>query len=168
MQLLGGGTAEELIPELVRQGLHALIEAEAAAAPGADRHQCTEQALGIATATPGWLLPTPSGDIQLRIPYFSAGSFFPLPAPAPRWSARALAVITGISKTTLHLWLQTFFVQLNRRSSTAALKPYGNTLSTDPVLGKRSGSSSVSTSHDKELLLCDRSRRLCTSNWTCT
>ncbi|MCF8140761.1 MAG: hypothetical protein K9J75_06615 [Cyanobium usitatum Tobar12.5m-G36] len=31
-QLLGSGTAGELIPELVRQGLQALIEAEAAAA----------------------------------------------------------------------------------------------------------------------------------------
>ena len=38
-QLLGSGTAGELIPELVRQGLQALIEAEAAAALGADRHQ---------------------------------------------------------------------------------------------------------------------------------
>ena len=37
-QLLGSGTAGELIPELVRQGLQALIEAEAAAALGADRH----------------------------------------------------------------------------------------------------------------------------------
>ncbi len=40
-QLLGSGTAGELIPELVRQGLQALIEAEAAAALGADRHQRT-------------------------------------------------------------------------------------------------------------------------------
>jgi len=41
-QLLGSGTAGELIPELVRQGLQALIEAEAAAALGADRHQRTD------------------------------------------------------------------------------------------------------------------------------
>ena len=37
-QLLGSGTAGALIPELVRQGLQALVEAEAAAAIGADRY----------------------------------------------------------------------------------------------------------------------------------
>jgi transposase-like protein len=42
-QLLGSGTAGELIPELVRHGLQALIEAEAAAALGADRHQRTAE-----------------------------------------------------------------------------------------------------------------------------
>lgn len=42
-QLLGSGTAGELIPELVRQGEQALIEAEAAAAIGADRHQRTAE-----------------------------------------------------------------------------------------------------------------------------
>jgi len=39
--VLGIGTAGELIPELVRQGLQALIETEATATLGADRHQRT-------------------------------------------------------------------------------------------------------------------------------
>ena len=38
-RLLGRGTAGELTPELARQGLQALIEADATAALGADRHQ---------------------------------------------------------------------------------------------------------------------------------
>jgi putative transposase len=45
-QLLGRGTAGELIPGLVRQGLQALIEAEAAAALGADRHERTARRRG--------------------------------------------------------------------------------------------------------------------------
>ena len=40
-QLLHCASAGELIPEQARQGLQALIEAEAAAALGADRHQRT-------------------------------------------------------------------------------------------------------------------------------
>jgi putative transposase len=38
-QLLRSGTAGKLISELVRQGLQALIEAEASAAVGAERHE---------------------------------------------------------------------------------------------------------------------------------
>jgi len=45
-QLLGSGTAGELSPELVRQGLEALIETEAATALCADRHQRTTERLG--------------------------------------------------------------------------------------------------------------------------
>jgi putative transposase len=45
-QLLNGASAGELIPELVRQGLQALIEAEAAAALGAGRHERTVQRRG--------------------------------------------------------------------------------------------------------------------------
>ena len=45
-QLLGSGTAGELIPELVRQGLQALIEAEASAALGAGRHERSDQRRG--------------------------------------------------------------------------------------------------------------------------
>jgi len=45
-QLLGSGTAGDLIPELVRQGLQALIEAMDAAALGADRHQRTAELRG--------------------------------------------------------------------------------------------------------------------------
>ncbi len=64
-QLPGSGTACELIPELVRQGLQALIEAEAAAALGADRHQRNEQRRGHRNGNRERLLATPSGENQL-------------------------------------------------------------------------------------------------------
>jgi len=49
-QLLGSGTAGELIPELVRQRLQALIKAEAAAALGADRDLRTAERRATARA----------------------------------------------------------------------------------------------------------------------
>jgi putative transposase len=85
-QLLGSGTAGEPIPELVRRGLQALIEAEAATALGADRHQRTNQQRGHRNGSRDRLLTTPAGDIQLRIPRFRTGSFFPsLLYPAAGW-----------------------------------------------------------------------------------
>ena len=102
-QLLGSGTAGELIPELVRQGLQALIEAEAAAALGADRHQRTDQRRGHRNGNRERLLATPSGDIQLRIPRFRAGSFFPtLLEPRRRvdralWAVVMEAYVSGVS-----------------------------------------------------------------------
>ncbi len=33
------------------------------------------------------------------------------------WSARSLAAAIGISKTTVHRWLQTFSVQTHRQKS---------------------------------------------------
>jgi len=66
-QLLGIGTAGELIPELVRQGLQALTEAEAAAALGAVRHQRTAERRGHRNGSLEGLLATPAGDVQLRI-----------------------------------------------------------------------------------------------------
>jgi putative transposase len=102
-QLLGSGTAGELIPELVRQGLQALIEAEAAAALGADRHQRTDQCRGHRNGSRERLLATPSGDIQLRIPRFRAGSFFPsLLEPRRRvdralWAVVMEAYVSGVS-----------------------------------------------------------------------
>ena len=89
-QLLGSGTAGELIPELVRQGIQALIEAEAAAALGVDRHQRTDQRRGHRNGSRERLLATPSGDIQLRIPRFRAGSFFPTLLEPRRRVDRAL------------------------------------------------------------------------------
>jgi transposase-like protein len=102
-QLLGSGTAGELIPELVRQGLLALIKAEVAAALGADRHQRTDQRRGHRNGSRERLLATPSGDIQLRIPRFRAGSFFPtLLEPRrrvdrPLWAVVMEAYVSGMS-----------------------------------------------------------------------
>ena len=102
-QLLGSGTAGELIPELVRQGLQALIEAEAATALGADRHQRTDQRRGHRNGSRDRLLTTPAGDIQLRIPRFRTGSFFPsLLEPRRRvdralWAVVMEAYVSGVS-----------------------------------------------------------------------
>ena len=87
-QLLGSGTAGELIPELVRQGLQALIEAEATAALGADRHERTVQRRGHRNGSRDRLLATPAGDVQLRIPRFRTGSFFPSLLEPDRKSTR--------------------------------------------------------------------------------
>jgi putative transposase len=49
-----------------------------------------------------------------------------------QWSARSLAAATGISKTTVHLWLQTFSVQPHRQKSHRCAEACSNKLSTDP------------------------------------
>jgi putative transposase len=87
----------------VRQGLQALIEAEAAAALGADRHQRTAERRGHRNGSRDRLLATPAGDIQLRIPRFRTGSFFPsLLEPRRRvdralWAVVMEAYVSGVS-----------------------------------------------------------------------
>ena len=49
-----------------------------------------------------------------------------------QWSARSLAAATGISKTTVHRWLQTFSVQPHRQKSHRCAEACGYKLSTDP------------------------------------
>jgi len=102
-QLLNGASAGELIPELVRQGLQTLIESEATAAIGADRHERTAQRRGHRNGSRDRLLATPAGDIQLRIPRFRTGSFFPsLLEPRRRvdralWAVMMEAYVSGVS-----------------------------------------------------------------------
>ena len=47
-----------------------------------------------------------------------------------QWSARSLAAATGISKTTVHRWLQTFSVQPHRQKSHRCAEACGYKLST--------------------------------------
>ncbi len=61
----------------MRQGLQALIEAEASAALGAERHERSDHRRGHRNGSRDRLLATPAGDVQLRIPRFCSGSFFP-------------------------------------------------------------------------------------------
>jgi transposase len=61
------------------------------------------------------------------------------------WSVRTLAAATGISKTTVHRWLQPSRCSLTGRRCTAPWKPEGYKLSTDPSLSKRSGTASACT-----------------------
>jgi hypothetical protein len=49
--LLDGSSAGELIPELARYGLKQLIELEASAAVGADRHERSEERTNYREAT---------------------------------------------------------------------------------------------------------------------
>ena len=102
-QLLGSGIAGELIPELVRHGLQALIEGKATAALGAERHQRTAERRGHRNGSGNRLLATPAGDVQLRIPRFRTGSFFPsLLEPRRRvdralWAVVMEAYVSGVS-----------------------------------------------------------------------
>jgi transposase-like protein len=59
----------ELIHELVRHGLHQLIELEVAAVLGADRHERSEEQLGYRNGYRPRQLTTQVGDINLRIPW---------------------------------------------------------------------------------------------------
>jgi transposase-like protein len=75
--LLDGSTAEELIPELVRQGLQQLIELEVAAVLGAERYERTEERLSYRNGSRPRMLTTQVGDIPLSIPKLRARGFFP-------------------------------------------------------------------------------------------
>jgi hypothetical protein len=60
--LLDDSTAGELIPELARHGLQQLIELEVAAVLGADRHERTEERLGLRNGYRARTLTTWVGD----------------------------------------------------------------------------------------------------------
>ena len=75
--LLDGSSAGELIPELARYGLQQLIELEAAAVIGAERHERTEERLGYRNGYRPRSLTTQVGDLELLIPKLRAGSFLP-------------------------------------------------------------------------------------------
>ena len=75
--LLDGSSAGELIPELARYGLQQLIELEAAAVIGADRHEQTEERTNYRNGYRPRSLTTQVGDIELLIPKLRAGSFLP-------------------------------------------------------------------------------------------
>jgi putative transposase len=75
--LLDGSTAGDLIPELVRRGLQQLIELEASAVIGADRHERTDERLGYRNGYRPRSLATQAGDIDLLIPKLRSGGFLP-------------------------------------------------------------------------------------------
>jgi putative transposase len=63
--------------ELIRAGLQALIDAEAASALGAGRYERTEQRTNYRNGTRSKTVATTSGDIDVQIPKLRSGSFFP-------------------------------------------------------------------------------------------
>jgi putative transposase len=77
LPLLDGSSAGELIPELARYGLQQLIELEASAAVGADRHERSEERTNYRNGYRPRTLTTQVGDLALQIPKLRAGSFIP-------------------------------------------------------------------------------------------
>jgi putative transposase len=75
--LLDGSSAGELIPELARYGLQQLIELEASAVVGADRHERSEERTNYRNGYRPRTLTTQVGDLALQIPKLRAGSFIP-------------------------------------------------------------------------------------------
>ena len=75
--LLDGSSAGELIPELARYGLQQLIELEASAVVGADRHERSEERVNHRNGYRPRTLTTQVGDLALQIPKLRAGSFLP-------------------------------------------------------------------------------------------
>jgi transposase-like protein len=67
-ELLDGSTSGELIPELVRRGLQQLIELEATAVIGADRHERSEERANDRNGNRSRSLSTQADDIDLLIP----------------------------------------------------------------------------------------------------
>ena len=79
-ELLGAldvGEGTDLVRELARLGLQALIEAEATAVIGAGRYERVEGRVAERNGHRAKVLSTKAGDLHLEIPKLRQGSFFP-------------------------------------------------------------------------------------------
>lgn len=77
LDALKSAEAGAVFAELIRAGLQALIEAEAAAKIGAGRYERSEARETHRNGHRARTLSTTSGDIEVKIPKLRAGSFFP-------------------------------------------------------------------------------------------
>ena len=77
LDALKSAEAGAMFAELIRAGLQALIEAEAAAKIGAGRYERSEARETHRNGHRARTLSTTSGDIEVKIPKLRAGSFFP-------------------------------------------------------------------------------------------
>ena len=77
LDALKSAEAGAVFAELVRAGMQALIEAEAAAKIGAGRYERSEDRQTHRNGHRSRTLSTTSGDIEVKIPKLRAGSFFP-------------------------------------------------------------------------------------------
>ena len=84
---------QAMFAELVRAGLQALIEAEAATKIGADRYERTEDRTTHRNGHRTKTISTPVGDIEARIPKLRSGSFFPALLERRRRVDRALYAV---------------------------------------------------------------------------
>jgi putative transposase len=100
---LKAGEVTDTIRTSLERILQELIEAEAAAVIGAERHERTETRTNLRTGHRPRLLSTPAGDVDLAIPKVRVGSFFPSLLERRRRIDRALyavvmeAYVHGIS-----------------------------------------------------------------------
>ena len=77
LDALKAAEAGAVFAELIRAGMQALIEAEAAAKIGAGRYERSEDRQTHRNGHRSRTLSTTSGDIEVKIPKLRAGSFFP-------------------------------------------------------------------------------------------
>lgn len=100
---LKAGEVTDTIRTSLEWILQQLIEAEAAATIGAERHERTESRTNLRNGHRPRLLSTPAGDVDLAIPKLRVGSFFPSLLERRRRIDRALfavvmeAYVHGIS-----------------------------------------------------------------------
>ncbi len=100
---LQAGDVTDTIRTSLKWVLQQLIEAEATATIGADRHERTESRTNLRNGHRVRLLSTPAGDVDLAIPKLRVGSFFPSLLERRRRIDRALfavvmeAYVHGIS-----------------------------------------------------------------------
>ncbi|MDV8003197.1 IS256 family transposase [Rhodococcus sp. IEGM 1408] len=84
---------QAMFAELVRAGLQALIEAEAAAKIGAERYERTSERTTHRNGHRTKTVSTPVGDIEAQIPKLRSGSFFPALLERRRRIDRALYAV---------------------------------------------------------------------------
>jgi len=77
LDALNASDGVEVVRTAVQVMLQELIEAEATAVIGADRHERTESRLVQRNGHRDRVLTTRTGDLELAIPKLRAGSFFP-------------------------------------------------------------------------------------------
>ncbi len=103
-QLMEGTTAGALIPEIVRRGFQAQLEAEVSAAVVATCHErCPDERSTHRNDYRQWLLTTQVGDLSLAIPKLRKGRLFPdWLEPVRRVDKALYAVAIGLHGQDLH------------------------------------------------------------------
>jgi len=103
LDAIRAGGSVDVMREAMTFVLQELIELEASQAIGADRYERTDERTTHRNGSRGRLLSTKAGDVELRIPKFRAGSFFPaLLEPRRRidralWAVVMEAYVHGVS-----------------------------------------------------------------------
>ena len=104
LDAIRAGGSVDVMREAMTFVLQELIELEASQAIGADRYERTDERTTHRNGSRGRLLSTKAGDVELRIPKFRAGSFFPaLLEPRRRidralWAVVMEAYVHGVSR----------------------------------------------------------------------